>query len=46
MKSYPFPPKKSTFKNLFYYSLNAKKRLKAFQQYSKQYAPLKTPKEV
>ncbi|WRA36922.1 glycosyltransferase family 25 protein [Helicobacter pylori] len=46
LKSYPFPPKKSTFKNLFYYSLNAKKRLNAFQQYSKQYAPLKTPKEV
>ncbi|WQT34079.1 glycosyltransferase family 25 protein [Helicobacter pylori] len=46
LKSYPLPPKKSTFKNLFYYSLNAKKRLKAFQQYSKQYAPLKTPKEV
>ncbi|GAA9228117.1 glycosyltransferase family 25 protein [Helicobacter pylori] len=46
LKSYPFPPKKSTFKNLFYYSLNAKKRLKAFQQYSRQYAPLKTPKEV
>ncbi|PUD41019.1 lipopolysaccharide biosynthesis protein [Helicobacter pylori] len=46
LKSYPFPPKKSTFKNLFYYSLNAKKRLNAFQQYSKQYAPLKTPKEI
>ncbi len=46
LKSYPFPPKKSIFKNLFYYSLNAKKRLKAFQQYSKQYAPLETPKEV
>ncbi|MGL2485479.1 glycosyltransferase family 25 protein, partial [Helicobacter pylori] len=46
LKSYPFPPKKSTFKNLFYYSLNAKKRLKAFQQYSKQYDYLKTPKEV
>ncbi|MGL2560751.1 glycosyltransferase family 25 protein [Helicobacter pylori] len=46
LKSYPLPPKKSTFKNLFYYSLNAKKRLNAFQQYSKQYAPLKTPKEV
>ncbi|KFH28635.1 polysaccharide biosynthesis protein, partial [Helicobacter pylori] len=42
----PPPPKKSTFKNLFYYSLNAKKRLKAFHKYSKQYAPLKTPKEV
>ncbi len=46
LKSYPFPPKKSTFKNLFYYSINAKKRLKAFHKYSKQYAPLKTPKEV
>ncbi|UOS17074.1 glycosyltransferase family 25 protein [Helicobacter pylori] len=46
LKSYPPPPKKSTFKNLFYYSLNAKKRLKAFYKYSKQYAPLKTPKEV
>ncbi len=46
LKSYPLPPKKSIFKNLFYYSLNAKKRLKAFNQYSKQYAPLKTPKEV
>ncbi|MGL2774675.1 glycosyltransferase family 25 protein, partial [Helicobacter pylori] len=46
LKSYPPPPKKSTFKNLFYYSLNAKKRLKAFHKYSKQYAPLKTPKEV
>ncbi len=46
LKSYPPPPKKSTFKNLFYYSLNAKKRLRAFHKYSKQYAPLKTPKEV
>ncbi|MCQ2665305.1 lipopolysaccharide biosynthesis protein, partial [Helicobacter pylori] len=46
LKSYPFPPKKSTFKNLFYYSLNAKKRLKAFHKYSRRYAPLKTPKEV
>ncbi|GAA7042466.1 hypothetical protein ID0180_06320 [Helicobacter pylori] len=46
LKSYPFPPKKSTFKNLFYYSINAKKRLKAFHKYSRQYAPLKTPKEV
>ncbi|WP_033745632.1 glycosyltransferase family 25 protein [Helicobacter pylori] len=46
LKSYPLPPKKSIFKNLFYYSLNAKKRLKAFNQYSKQYAPLKTSKEV
>ncbi|WP_367695130.1 glycosyltransferase family 25 protein, partial [Helicobacter pylori] len=46
LKSCPLPPKKSTFKNLFYYSLNAKKRLKAFQQYSRRYAPLKTPKEV
>ncbi|WP_367711305.1 glycosyltransferase family 25 protein, partial [Helicobacter pylori] len=46
LKSYPFPPKKSTFKNLFYYSINAKKRLKAFHKYSRKYAPLKTPKEV
>ncbi len=46
LKSYQPPPKKSTFKNLFYYSLNAKKRLKAFHKYSKQYTPLKTPKEV
>ncbi|GAA9696501.1 hypothetical protein VN0003_09770 [Helicobacter pylori] len=46
LKSCPPPPKKSTFKNLFYYSLNAKKRLKAFHKYSKQYAPLKTSKEV
>ncbi|OOQ31256.1 lipopolysaccharide biosynthesis protein, partial [Helicobacter pylori] len=46
LKSYPLPPKKSTFKNLFYYSINAKKRLKAFNKYNKQYAPLKTPKEV
>ncbi|GAA7727212.1 hypothetical protein HpMMM95_07600 [Helicobacter pylori] len=46
LKSYPLPPKKSTFRGLFFYSLNAKKRLKAFHKYSKQYAPLKTPKEV
>ncbi len=46
LKSYPPPPKKSTFKNLFYYSLNAKKRLKAFHKYSRRYAPLKTPKEI
>ncbi len=46
LKSYPLPPKKSTFKNLFYYSLNAKKRLKAFHKYSKQYNHLKTPKGV
>ncbi len=46
LKSYPSPPKKSTFRGLFFYSLNAKKRLKAFHKYSKQYAPLKTPKEV
>nr|BBG20892.1 galactosyltransferase [Helicobacter pylori] len=46
LKSYSLPPKKSTFKNLFYYSLNAKKRLKAFHKYSKQYDHLKTPKEV
>ncbi|WP_187908883.1 glycosyltransferase family 25 protein [Helicobacter pylori] len=46
LKSYPPPPKKSTFKNLFYYSLNAKKRLKAFHKYSKQYDHLKTSKGV
>ncbi len=46
LKSYQSPPKKSTFKNLFYYSLNAKKCLKAFHKYSKQYDHLKTPKEV
>ncbi|GAA8398801.1 hypothetical protein Hpkin58_10990 [Helicobacter pylori] len=40
------PPRKSYFDNLFYHKFNAKKCLKAFQQYSKQYAPLKTPKEV
>ncbi|WRG54736.1 glycosyltransferase family 25 protein [Helicobacter pylori] len=40
------PPKKSYFDNLFYHKFNARKCLKAFQQYSKQYAPLKTPKEV
>ncbi|WRD29409.1 glycosyltransferase family 25 protein [Helicobacter pylori] len=46
LKPYPLLPKKSIFKNLFYYSINAKKRLKAFHKYSRQYAPLKTPKEV
>ncbi|GHR25254.1 glycosyltransferase family 25 protein [Helicobacter pylori] len=46
LKSYPPPPKKSTFRKLFFYSLNAKKRLKAFHKYSKQYDHLKTPKEV
>ncbi|GAA8667689.1 hypothetical protein KYTH92_07810 [Helicobacter pylori] len=39
-------PKKSYFDNLFYHKFNAKKCLKAFHKYSKQYAPLKTPKEV
>ncbi len=39
-------PKKSYFDNLFYDQLNTKKCLKAFHKYSKQYAPLKTPKEV
>ncbi|WP_120865035.1 glycosyltransferase family 25 protein [Helicobacter pylori] len=39
------PPKKSYFDNLFYDQLNTKKCLKAFHKYSKQYAPLKTPKE-
>ncbi|WP_154503297.1 glycosyltransferase family 25 protein [Helicobacter pylori] len=40
------PPKKSYFDNLFYHQLNTRKCLKAFRKYSKQYAPLKTPKEV
>ncbi|MCQ2657741.1 glycosyltransferase family 25 protein [Helicobacter pylori] len=40
------PPRKSYFDNLFYHKFNARKCLKAFQQYSKQYAHLKTPKEV
>ncbi|WP_025447749.1 glycosyltransferase family 25 protein [Helicobacter pylori] len=39
------PPKKSYFDNLFYHKFNAQKCLKAFNKYSKQYAPLKTPKE-
>ncbi len=39
-------PKKSYFDNLFYDQFNTKKCLKAFHKYSKQYAPLKTPKEV
>ncbi|WRE83422.1 glycosyltransferase family 25 protein [Helicobacter pylori] len=39
-------PKKSYFDNLFYDQLNTRKCLKAFHKYSKQYAPLKTPKEV
>ncbi len=40
------PPKKSYFDNLFYHKFNAQKCLKAFHKYSKQYAPLKTLKEV
>ncbi|WQT46847.1 glycosyltransferase family 25 protein [Helicobacter pylori] len=40
------PPKKSYFDNLFYDQLNTRKCLRAFHKYSKQYAPLKTPKEV
>ncbi|WQR78345.1 glycosyltransferase family 25 protein [Helicobacter pylori] len=40
------PPKKSYYDNLFYHKFNARKCLKAFNKYSKQYAPLKTPKEV
>ncbi|TPH53733.1 glycosyltransferase family 25 protein [Helicobacter pylori] len=40
------PPKKSYFDNLFYHQLNTKKCLRAFHKYSKQYAPLKTPKEI
>ncbi len=39
------PPKKSYFDNLFYNQLNTRKCLRAFHKYSKQYAPLKTPKE-
>ncbi len=39
-------PKKSYFDNLFYDKFNTKKCLRAFHKYSKQYAPLKTPKEV
>ncbi|GAA7095897.1 hypothetical protein BD0015_04400 [Helicobacter pylori] len=37
------PPKKSYYDNLFYHKFNARKCLKAFHKYSKQYAPLKTP---
>ncbi|GAA7292411.1 hypothetical protein HpM024_08400 [Helicobacter pylori] len=40
------PPRKSYFDNLFYHKFNAQKCLKAFHKYSRQYAPLKTPKEV
>ncbi|WRF51500.1 glycosyltransferase family 25 protein [Helicobacter pylori] len=40
------PPKKSYFDNLFYHQLNTRKCLRAFHKYSKQYAPLKTPKEI
>ncbi len=40
------PPRKSYFDNLFYDQLNTRKCLKAFHKYSRQYAPLKTPKEV
>ncbi|MUU57036.1 glycosyltransferase family 25 protein [Helicobacter pylori] len=40
------PPRKSYFDNLFYHKFNAQKCLKAFNKYSKQYAPFKTPKEV
>ncbi len=40
------PPRKSYFDNLFYHKFNAQKCLKAFNKYSKQYTPLKTPKEV
>ncbi|MGL2753144.1 glycosyltransferase family 25 protein [Helicobacter pylori] len=39
-------PKKSYFDNLLYDQLNTRKCLKAFHKYSRQYAPLKTPKEV
>ncbi len=37
------PPRKSYFDNLFYHKFNARKCLKAFHKYSKQYAPLKNP---
>ncbi|RVZ21991.1 glycosyltransferase family 25 protein [Helicobacter pylori] len=37
-------PKKSYLDNLLYDQLNTRKCLKAFHKYSKQYAPLKTPK--
>ncbi|WRC80613.1 glycosyltransferase family 25 protein [Helicobacter pylori] len=40
------PPKKSYFDNLFYHKFNAKKCLRAFHKYSKQYDHLKTSKEV
>ncbi|GAA9902434.1 hypothetical protein VN0786_13020 [Helicobacter pylori] len=40
------PPKKSYWDNLFYHQLNTRKCLRVFYKYSKQYAPLKTPKEV
>ncbi|KHL87019.1 lipopolysaccharide biosynthesis protein [Helicobacter pylori] len=40
------PPRKSYFDNLFYHKFNARKCLKAFHKYSRQYAHLKTPKEV
>ncbi|GAA8626048.1 hypothetical protein KYTH78_08320 [Helicobacter pylori] len=40
------PPRKSYWDNLFYNQLNTRKCLRAFHKYSKQYAPLKTPKEV
>ncbi|WQY10316.1 glycosyltransferase family 25 protein [Helicobacter pylori] len=39
-------PKKSYYDNLLYDQLNTRKCLKAFHKYSKQYASLKTPKEV
>ncbi|WRB28094.1 glycosyltransferase family 25 protein [Helicobacter pylori] len=40
------PPRKSYFDNLFYHKFNARKCLKAFHKYSKQYDHLKTPKGV
>ncbi|WQW97064.1 glycosyltransferase family 25 protein [Helicobacter pylori] len=40
------PPKKSYFDNLFYHKFNARKCLRAFHKYSKQYDHLKTPKGV
>ncbi|GAA9991792.1 hypothetical protein VN1035_12260 [Helicobacter pylori] len=40
------PPKKSYWDNLFYHQFNARKCLRAFHKYSRQYDHLKTPKEV
>ncbi|WP_104713491.1 glycosyltransferase family 25 protein [Helicobacter cetorum] len=47
LKSYALPkaPKKSYFKNLFYYALNARKRQKAFKKFYEKYAYLKSCKD-